>query len=133
MGRREFSQAVKVEIARRAAIEINGWLAGRRCENCGCDTKGSFEFHHLREDGLEVDKSRKLTAADGALWCIPCHDDHTRRFSTPAVAKAKRREAKHLGVKKKATMARRPKEPRSSAKLDSIRALGPTTLGKAAR
>lgn len=35
----------------------------------------------------------------------PCHRDHTSKTDVPAIAKAKRRQKKHLGIKKKSTFA----------------------------
>jgi hypothetical protein len=93
MKRREFRRSVKVEIIRRAMADTGDL----RCEKCNCAI-ASGEIHHLREDGLEIDKSMPLTAADGALWCVPCHKEHTATVSVPIIAKAKRREAKHLGA-----------------------------------
>ena len=87
--RREFSRAVYVEIAKRATV--NGVT---RCEKCGCAI-ARFEVHHTVEDALEVDKSAKLTAADGLLLCHPCHSELTRPFQT-IIAKLKRVEAKHI-------------------------------------
>lgn len=104
MSRREFKKPVKVEIitrAHRVALDrgLDPLVSGPICEKCGQPTKYRFEIHHLREDGLEVDKSKPLTATDGALWCVPCHKDHTAKVSVPIIAKAKRREAAHLGAK----------------------------------
>ena len=124
MRRREFSKAVKVEIIKRAKNDCRPGSGVAGCEKCGCATV-SFEIHHLREDGLEVDKSKPLTAADGALWCKPCHDEHTRKFSTPAVALAKRQEAASLGAESpnKQKIQTKAKAPRTTFKQDQIRAL----------
>lgn len=122
MSRREFSKAVKVEIIKRA--NRNGDRVYPWCEKCG-QMAVKFEIHHLREDGLEVDKSKPLTAEDGALWCKACHDDHTKKFSTPAVALAKRQEAAALGAESpnKQKIKTAPKPARSTFKQDQIRAL----------
>jgi hypothetical protein len=93
MSRREFVKAVKVEIIRRATV--NG---AQVCEKCRSWPLKTFEIHHLRMDALEIDKSRRLTAADGALWCIPCHDEETAA-QAPILARAKALEASHLGAK----------------------------------
>jgi hypothetical protein len=126
MSRREFNRAVKIEIVRRATwSDGNSSLRDQYCEKCRNPTKGRFEIHHLREDGLEIDKSKPLTAEDGALWCKPCHDEHTRKFSTPAVALAKRQEAAALGADSpnKQKIKTAPKPARSTFKQDQIRAL----------
>jgi hypothetical protein len=67
-------------------------LSGIRCGA----TKG-LEVHHKNMDAMEIDKSRELTADDGLLLCIPCHKEVTKA-QAPVLAKAKRREAKHLGA-----------------------------------
>lgn len=100
MARREFTKAIKIEITKRA---MRSALTHAYCEKCGAITR-KWEIHHLREDGLEVDKSKALTAADGALWCKPCHDEHTKKYSIPVIAKVKRIEAKHMGVKSEPTI-----------------------------
>lgn len=99
MSRREFKTSVRVEIIKRATRFVS-FMDETFCEKCCQPTKHRFEIHHVREDGLEVDKSRPLTAADGALWCLPCHKEHTATVSVPVVAKAKRREAAHLGARR---------------------------------
>ena len=96
--RREFSHAVRVEIIKRAEAR----LAYPACENCGVPTQLRFQIDHRDPDAMQIDKSRKLTAADGWLLCIPCHAAKTAK-DVADIAKAKRREAAHLG-------ARRPKQ-----------------------
>ena len=130
--RREFSRAVKIEIIRRATWSDGHVLRDQYCEKCRQPTKGRFEIHHLREDALEIYKGKPLKAEDGALWCIPCHKEHTASVSVPAIARAKRREADHLRAEKpnKAKVARHPKPERSTAKLDSMRALGGPGLSR---
>jgi hypothetical protein len=125
MARREFKRSVRVAIIRRATKVTDGaGLSSVFCEKCGAIAK-SFEIHHQREDALEVDKSKPLTAADGVLWCKPCHDEHTRKFSTPAVALAKRQEAAALGVEKpgKQKIAAKSKPAKITFKQDQIAAL----------
>jgi hypothetical protein len=95
MSRREFRRSVKVEILKRAAL--SGTL---RCEECHAAVK-TGEIHHVRADGLEIDKSRSLTAEDGLLLCCgtgSCHARHTAA-DVPAIARAKRQEASHLGAR----------------------------------
>ena len=92
MARREFTKSTKVAIIKRATV---GGVT--RCEECRCAVV-RFEIHHRKEDALEIDKSAKLTADDGLLLCYPCHDELTRPFQT-VIAKVRRIEAKHLGVR----------------------------------
>ena len=124
--RREFSKAVKVEIVKRATRE-NGETY---CEACGLPCK-LFEIHHLDMDAMQVDKSRKLTAADGKLLCIPCHDIETAK-QAPVLAKARAREAAHVGVRtrptvelKSAPFARTEKAIKRAAQPSKLDALPP--------
>lgn len=91
MNRREFSKKVKVEILTRCKTPT-----GFRCENCGCIVT-SGDIDHTTPDGLEIDKSTKLTADDGKFLCHPCHDEKTK-VDVKVIAKAKRIEARHLGA-----------------------------------
>ena len=94
--RREFRKSVRVQIIKRATIE-----GITRCEECRAAV-ARFEIHHIEPDGLAVDKSSPLTVADGILLCEPCHDRYTPH-DVAAIAKAKRREAKHLGAARPAS------------------------------
>lgn len=110
--RREFSIPVRKEILLRARDE-RGEL---RCENpkCGALVRRG-EIHHRKEDALEIDKSRKLTAVDGFFLCEPCHDELTRPFQT-VIAKVMRVEANHVGASQPAgTIKSRPssRKPRT--------------------
>ena len=98
MARREFTKAVKVQIIKRAGM--NHIVAN--CEKCGLPAR-QFEIDHRDPDAMQIDKSRKLTADDGWLLCIPCHAEKTAKDKAD-IAKAKRREVAHLG-------ARRSKQP----------------------
>lgn len=91
MSRREFTKSTRVAIIKRATVE-----GVTRCEKCFAAVT-RFEVHHLKEDALEIDKSKPLTAVDGVLWCEPCHDEATRPFQT-IIAKVKRVEARHVGA-----------------------------------
>lgn len=108
--RREFSKAVRVEIIKRATHDGKVW-----CEGCGCITK-RFEIDHCIADGLRIDKSKHLTAFDGELLCKDagrdsCHGRKTAEQDIPAIARAKRLEATHIGAKPapKAKIASRPR------------------------
>lgn len=95
MARREFTKAVYAQIVYRASA--GGQIA---CEGCGLVLgKKPYHVDHTIADGLQIDKSRKLTADDGKLLGVECcHNPKTREIDVPAIAKAKRREAKHLGI-----------------------------------
>jgi hypothetical protein len=99
LARREFTKAVKVEILKRSIVD------GTRlfwCEQCHAMV-ASGEIHHIRQDAMEIDKSVRLTAADGQFLCKDCHAEITKQ-QAPVMAKVKRIEAKHLGLKKPSTL-----------------------------
>jgi 5-methylcytosine-specific restriction protein A len=87
MARREFSTKIRIAAMGRC----KGY-----CENCGAFLRtGRFAFDHVNPDGL----TGEPTLENCMVLCNPCHDDKTR-LDTHVIAKAKRREALHLGVKK---------------------------------
>jgi hypothetical protein len=94
--RREFTKAVKVEIIKRAIPQ--GTRAPPWCEKCDAMAY-RFEIDHRDPDAMQIDKSKPLTAAEGWLLCIPCHSEKTAK-DVADIAKAKRREASHLGAKR---------------------------------
>ena len=88
MTRREFSTAVKVAVVKRATL--NGLVY---CEGCGLPTR-DFRVDHKRADGLLGDPTIENAQLLGKC-CYAAKD----AADTTAIAKAKRREASHLGVK----------------------------------
>ena len=94
--RREFTRAVRLEIIRRATRMRLGF-AQQWSEKCGALCTGRFEIDHRDPDAMQIDKSRKLTAADGWLLCLPCHKEKSKK-DVADIAKAKRVEARHLGA-----------------------------------
>lgn len=112
--RQEFDRSTIVAIHKRATDK----RGVKRCENPACRAiikGGACHVDHILADGLrsEADKKRKLTPADGQLLCLPCHDEKTRKHDVPAIAKAKRREAAHLGVKSAPKMQSRNNLPKT--------------------
>lgn len=102
--RREFTLTVDKEIRARAR-DANGEF---RCESPVClAVVKRGEVHHVKEDALETDKSRKLTAKDGTFLCQPCHKELTKAFA-PVIAKVRRVEAKHLGAVRPAGKIKSP-------------------------
>ena len=93
--RREFTKPVMAQIVKRA-MTADGQIA---CESCGLVLgRKPYNIDHTIPDGLVVDKSKKLTAEEGKLLgkgC--CHDPKTHGIDVPAIAKAKRNEAKEYG------------------------------------
>ena len=90
--RREFTKPVAREINARATRPDGQ----RSCEVCGA-IGIPLEIHHVDMDAMQVDRSRKLTASDGKLLCVPCHDAETTK-QIPALAKAIRVSDRHTGV-----------------------------------
>ena len=98
--RQNFSKPVRAEIARRAVNAIGE----KCCENCGA-VGVPLELHHLAMDALQTPekKRRKLTAADGAMWCEACHDPETAAQRT-VLSKVEAVEAKHWAPRKTSKM-----------------------------
>lgn len=97
MARREFSRAVYAEIVHRA-MNAAGQIA---CEGCGLVLgKKPYHVDHTDPDALQIDKSRKLTAADGKLLGVECCHAPKTRVDVANIARAKRREARELGIPK---------------------------------
>lgn len=97
MSRREFSAKVRVAAWQRS----NG-----RCEsgriahmpNIGCGRKlfpGDIRFEHVDPDGL----TGEPTLDNCAVLCRSCWMIKTTTYDVPAIAKAKRREARHIGAR----------------------------------
>jgi len=88
MPRREFPKSVRVAVIKRATRD--GVLF---CEECGGLAKKP-EIDHRNPDGL----TGEPTLANAVLLCRPCHVEKTKQ-DVANIAKAKRREAAHLGAK----------------------------------
>jgi 5-methylcytosine-specific restriction endonuclease McrA len=69
------------------------------CDLCGLPAK-KWEIDHIKADAmhLEEDKDASNTFENSRLLCIACHKEKTKT-DVKDIARAKRREAKHLGVK----------------------------------
>lgn len=88
MSRKEFPKAVKVAAIKRATIKMVVY-----CEECHAIAK-RYQIDHIDPDGL----TGKPTLENAKLLCLPCHSEKTKS-DVANIAEAKRREAKHLGVK----------------------------------
>lgn len=98
MARREFTTAVYAQIVHRA-INAQGLV---QCEGCGLVLgKKPYHIDHTIADGLILDKSRTLTAADGKLLGVKCCHAPKTKNDVRNIAEAKRREAKHHGFKRR--------------------------------
>ena len=80
--RERFPRDVQRQIARRAVNAVGE----KCCENCGA-VGVPLELHHLVMDAMvsaeekakRKAEKKKLTAADGQMWCEECHDPETAR------------------------------------------------------
>ena len=102
-----FSNAAKRVITSRAT-DMQGKIW---CEQCGaeCLSRADYEIDHCVPEGIQPanDNRPVLTADDGKLLCLKCHDIKTRR-DVSEIARAKRLESKHRVVGHGSTeMARR--------------------------
>ncbi len=94
MSRREFPAKVKV-----AAFE----RAGGRCEKCtSLLLAGRFHYDHRVPDAL----GGEPTLENVSVLCASCHQSKTATVDVPAISKADRIRAKHLGAKPKARPSR---------------------------
>jgi 5-methylcytosine-specific restriction protein A len=115
--RKEFSKSVKVAAVKRATRDGVVY-----CEGCGALAK-TWEIDHANPDGL----TGEPTLSNAVVLCKPCHADKTKR-DVAAIARAKRREALDLGVRKEPTMKSRPRakaEPQKRASKPLAKELPP--------
>lgn len=97
MIRISFPSALKRAIERRATD-----MTGRKwCEQCGaeCVTRADYQIDHCVPEGVQPanDNRPPLTADDGKLLCLSCHDKKTRRDRLN-IDKLKRLEGKHRPI-----------------------------------
>lgn len=99
MTRREFSRAQKAQMLKRAS-DAKGII---HCEGCGLNITGkAVEFDHVIPEAMVIDKTKPLTIEHGkALGRDCCHRAPGGKTAQDManIAKAKRREANHLGIR----------------------------------
>lgn len=109
MARREFTRTVYAQIVHRATVA--GQIA---CEGCGLILgKKKYHVDHTIPDGLQIDKSEKLTADDGKLLGVECCHAPKTVVDKGTIAKAKRNEENHLGFARQAPKIKSPGFPKS--------------------
>ncbi|MBX5206735.1 hypothetical protein [Rhizobium sp. NZLR11] len=97
MARREFTNEVYNGIVKRAFDMRLGFV----CEGCGLVLgKKPWHVDHTIPDGLQIDKSAKLTVDDGKLLGVECCHTPKTAIDVKRIAKAKRVEKNYLGIKK---------------------------------
>ena len=91
--RREFPKPVKREALRRAS---------GKCENpsCGALFGVKFHFDHDIADGL----GGEPTLENCRVLCHACHGEKTAKHDVPLIAKVKRIQDRHNGIKKRRTI-----------------------------
>jgi 5-methylcytosine-specific restriction enzyme A len=104
MTRREFPRSVKVAVVKRAMRR--GVLC---CEKCGFQVK-KFQIDHIIADAI----GGEPVISNAELICEVCYGIKNPQ-DTKLAAKAKRREAKSLGVRKPTQnpIPQRPKEEKA--------------------
>jgi 5-methylcytosine-specific restriction enzyme A len=86
--RREFSNYVKAQ----AAIRANG-----KCEECGTRLlTGGYHYDHRIPDAM----GGRPDEENCQVLCKSCHGLKTTKADVPQIAKAKRRERNHFGIKR---------------------------------
>ena len=92
-----FTKAATIAITLRAT-DMKGRIW---CEECGaeCLSRADYEIDHTVAEGIQPanDNRAPLTAEDGKLLCLKCHDKKTKR-DVFEIAKSKRMGAKHRVV-----------------------------------
>jgi 5-methylcytosine-specific restriction protein A len=119
--RREFPKSVRVEALKRCQDD----KGIPRCEGCGAALKaGAFAFDHRNPDAL----TGEPTLSNCQVLCtVVCHPEKTRS-DVAVIAKAKRREADHLGVRNTPSrpIGRRPRKlPKNPASAPLNKWFGP--------
>lgn len=86
--RREFPKPVKRDALRRS---------GGKCENesCGALFGHKFHFDHDIADGL----GGEPTLENCKVLCHACHKEKTTKHDVPLIAKTKRIQDRHNGIK----------------------------------
>lgn len=94
--RTEFTKQTMREALERAESLCEGLRTnGERCN--GALTIGKYHFDHIIPDAIGGDNS----LSNCAVLCIACHKVKTTKRDIPIIAKAKRGNDKHLGIRKK--------------------------------
>lgn len=88
--RKEFPRSVKVAAVKRATV--NGEIY---CEECGVICKSKWEIDHVRADALLGEP----TLENARVLCNECHKEKTKS-DVGKISKAKRIEARNLGIKR---------------------------------
>ena len=88
--------AIRIITSRATDMQGRKW-----CEQCGaeCLTRADYEIDHIVAEGVQPanDNRSPLTADDGKLLCLVCHDKKTRR-DVNEIARAKRLKKEHRVV-----------------------------------
>ena len=113
MARREFPKAVKVAVIRRCT-GANGVIY---CESCHLPAK-KWQIDHIRPDGLLGEP----VLSNAMLICQDCFGVKNPK-DTKDIAKAKRREAKNLGIRSESKLKSRGFEKKAKQRKGPVEKL----------
>lgn len=87
-----------------AKIKFARWQhCGGHCENCGRKLfTGDIRYDHHIPDQL----GGEPVFENCRVLCVDCHEVKTSMLDVPDIAKAKRRERAHAGIKRPRTITR---------------------------
>lgn len=93
--RREFSKQVRRDAFLRANGCCEGWLPNGTI--CGAKlTIGKYHYDHVIPDA----HGGEPVLSNCAVICIACHKYKTAKHDVPAIAKTKRIQDRHIGIRK---------------------------------
>ena len=126
--RREFPRRIRAEIVLRAT-NADGVIC---CEGCGLPLgKKAYQIDHTLPEALVMDKSRKVTAADGKLLGQACCHAPKTADDIRRIRKADRQRDKHTGAmgrKPWPKKLRQPAPPQNRASTPLTKPLPPRRL-----
>jgi hypothetical protein len=128
MSRREFPRRIRAEIVLRAT-SAEGLIV---CEGCGLVLgKKPYQVDHTLPEALVMDKSRKLTAADGKLLGQECCHAPKTAEDIRRVRKADRQRDRDTGAIARKPWPKRvsqPTKPQNRASSPLTRPLPPRRI-----
>lgn len=123
--RREFSRRIRAEIVLRAT-NADGVIC---CESCGLPLgKKAYQIDHTLPEALVMDKSRKVTAADGKLLGQACCHAPKTADDIRRIRKADRQRDKHTGAALKSQRGFRKAKPQMRASSPLTKPLPPRRI-----
>lgn len=112
MARKNFTKKTIAMRFQHAGGRCEGIRDGKRCN--AVLKPGNWECDHNNPDGLTGNNS----FANARALCLDCHYEKTNKHDKPAIAKAQRREYKHIAPAQKSKFLAqgfRPAAPQKTA------------------